>query len=82
MIFVVLIPMVVGPYLGDIACRTAAATYLNEFGVETIVPNKNMFLVAAIVCSLLLVPLFFLIKKGFHVEEKAPALETAEAEEA
>ncbi len=82
MIFVVLIPMVVGPYLGDIACRTAAATYLNEFGVETIVPNKNMFLVAAIVCSLLLVPLFFLIKKGFHVEEKAPAPETAQAEEA
>lgn len=82
MIFVVLIPMVVGPVLGDIACRNAAATYLNEFGVETIVPNKNMFLVAAIVCSLLLVPLFFLIRKGFNVEEKAPVPETAQAEEA
>lgn len=71
MIFTVLIPMVVGPVLGDIACRNAAATYLNEFGVETIVPAKSMFFVAAIVCALVLIPLFFLIKKGFAVEEPA-----------
>ena len=75
MIFVVLIPMVVGPVLGDIACRKAAATYLNEFGAETIVPSKIMFLVAAVICALALIPLFFLIRRGFEVEE-APAGET------
>ena len=50
MIFIVAVPMVVGPVLGDMACRNAAATYPNEFGVETIVPSKNMFFVAGIVC--------------------------------
>ena len=64
MIFVVLIPMVVGPVLGDLACRSAAATYLNEFGAETIVPAKDMFFVAAAVCALALIPMFFLLKKG------------------
>ena len=77
MIFIVLIPMVVGPVLGDLACRNAAATYLNEVGVETIVPSKVMFLVAAGVCALVLIPLFFLIRQGFDVEEPAPEEETA-----
>ena len=36
MIFSVLIPMVVGPAIGDLACRHAGATYTNEYGVETI----------------------------------------------
>ena len=82
MIFIVLIPMVVGPVLGDLACRNAAATYLNEFGVETIVPSKNMFLVAAVICALVLIPLFFLIKKGFDPEVPVAAEEAAAAEEA
>jgi hypothetical protein len=73
MIFIVAVPMVVGPVLGDMACRNAAATYPNEFGVETIVPSKNMFFVAGIVCLLVLIPMYFLIKKGFDVENKEPA---------
>ncbi len=73
MIFAVLLPMIIGPALGDIACRNSAITYANEFGVETIVPSKSMFLYAAIVAAFLLVPLFFLIKKGFDVEEKQSA---------
>ena len=70
MIFFVLIPMVLGPAIGDIACRNSMITYINEYGVETIVPAKSMFLYAAIVSVLTLVPLFFLIKKGFKVEEE------------
>lgn len=69
MIFVVLIPMIAGPYLGDLACRNSAVTYKNEYGVETLVPSSNMFLYAAIVALFVFVPLFFLIKKGFKVEE-------------
>lgn len=70
MIFTVLIPMVLGPYLGDLACRNSAVTYMNEYGVETIVPSKSMFIYAAVISVFVLIPLFFLIKKGFEVEEK------------
>lgn len=70
MIFFVLIPMVVGPVIGDIACRNSAVTYMNEYNVETIVPSASMFLYSAIIALLVLVPLGFLIKKGFKVEEE------------
>ena len=70
MIFTVLLPMVIGPALGDLACRNSAITYENEFGVETIVPSSSMFIYAAIVSVFVVVPLIFLIKKGFKVEEK------------
>lgn len=70
MIFTVLIPMVAGPMLGDLACRNSAVTYMNEYGVSTIVPSQSMFLYAAIISVFVLIPLFFLIRKGFEVEEK------------
>ncbi len=69
MIFVVLIPMVVGPVMGDIACRNSAVTYMNEYGVETIVPSSSMFLYSCIFAVLVFIPLGFLIKKGFEVKE-------------
>ena len=75
MIFTVMLPMVIGPVLGDIACRNAALTYTDDSGTETIVPSKIMFLVAAIVCSLALIPLFFLNKVGFNSDEQKEANE-------
>ena len=69
MIFVVLLPMVVGPAIGDIACRNAGATYTNEFGVETIVPDATMFIYSAIVAILVFVPLLLLKKKGLEKKE-------------
>ena len=69
MIFVVLLPMIIGPALGDLACRSSAVTYANEYGVETIVPSKSMFLYAAIVAIFAIIPMVALIKKGFKVEE-------------
>ncbi len=69
MIFYVLIPMVVGPAIGDIACRNSAVTYINEYGVETIVPSPSMFLYSAIFALAVFIPLIVLIKKGFKVEE-------------
>ena len=70
MIFTVLLPMVIGPVLGDLACRNSAITYANEYGVETIVPSSSMFLYAAIVSVFVVIPMIFLIKKGFKVEEE------------
>ncbi len=70
MIFVVLLPMVIGPVIGDWACQAAAQTIINEANAEVIVPAKNMFLWAGVVSILALIPLYFLIKKGFDIEEK------------
>lgn len=70
MIFAVLIPMVIGPVIGDMACQKAAQTIINEANAEVIVPAKNMFLWAGIVCVFALIPLYFPIKKGVDTEEK------------
>ena len=64
MIFFVLIPMVVGPAIGDIACRSVGASYINEYGIETLVPDAKMFLYSAVVAVLVFIPLLILKKKG------------------
>ncbi len=64
MIFVVMLPMIIGPVIGDMACQHAARTILNEVNAEVIVPAKDMFLWAGVVCIFALIPLYFLIKKG------------------
>lgn len=68
MIFTVLVPMVVGPFLGDLACQFAAEKTANEAGAELVIPSKLMFLFAGAVCVFALIPLYFLIKKGFDTE--------------
>lgn len=62
MIFFVLIPMVVGPWLGDIACRTSNFTII-EYGEEKLVPSTSMFFYAAVVALLIFVPLYLLMGK-------------------
>ena len=76
MIFAVMLPMIVGPVIGDMACQHAAQTILNEVNAEVIVPAKDMFLWAGVVCILALVPLFFLLKKGFDTQENATVTDT------
>ena len=63
MIFQVLIPMVVGPWIGDIACRIKNLTII-EYGVEKLVPSTSMFMFAAIVAVFVLAPIMILAKKG------------------
>ena len=65
MIFVVLLPMVIGPKLGEIASVNSNTTYLDEYGVAQICPTSDMYFYAAAVSVLVLVPLFILIKKGY-----------------
>lgn len=61
MIFQVLIPMVVGPTLGNIAAKNSDVTYI-ENGVEKILPTETMFLYAAIVALLLFIPMLAFLK--------------------
>ena len=73
MIFTVLIPMVIGPVIGDMACQHAAQTIINEANAQVIVPAKDMFLWAGIVCILGLIPLYFLNKKGYAIKDNEEA---------
>lgn len=70
MIFVVLIPMVVGPAIGNVACKSAAASYTNEFGVETLVPDAKMFLYSAVVALFVFIPLLILRRKNTKKVDK------------
>ncbi|MDD6012926.1 MAG: MFS transporter [Oscillospiraceae bacterium] len=78
MIFVVLIPMVAGPKLGELACVNSGVTYMDDYGVSQIVPSSSMFLYAAVVGVLIAVPLFVLVKKGVFRKQEAPCAVSAE----
>ena len=69
MIFFVLIPMVVGPFLGDIASKISNLT-IEEYGVEKLVPSTSMFLFAGIVALFVFVPIGILAKKKAFSELK------------
>ena len=71
MIFVVLIPMVTGPFIGEAAYNNTANTYLNEYGIATKLPNEYIYIAAAIVLLLAIAPVIILIIK----DKKAKALE-------
>ncbi len=68
MIFVVLLPMIIGPALGERACLNSAVQYVNEYGVTQVVPASSMFAYAAVVTACTIIPLIFLAKKGYDVE--------------
>ena len=71
MIFFVLIPMVAGPHIGDLACSLSkSGQYVDETGNLTYEPAPAMFLAAGIVILFTLIPLIALKKKGFSVEKK------------
>lgn len=62
-IFFVLIPMIVGPVIGNLVCRISSVTYTNEYGVVTSAPGSVMFWAAAVVAVFILIPVLVLRKK-------------------
>ena len=70
MVFAVMIPMVVGPYVGKKAIFSSGVYYTDDYGVSQIVPASSMFLYAAIVCAVSIVPIVIILcKGGFAVSE-------------
>lgn len=61
-VFLVLIPMIVGPTLGNIAAKNSDITYM-ENGLEKVLPTENMFLYAAVVATLIFIPMLAFLKK-------------------
>ncbi len=69
MIFFVLIPMIVGPTIGDEVCKRAYGAVFLENGIEKYEPCAEMFLAAGIVAVLTLIPIIILRKKGIDKKE-------------
>lgn len=63
-LFYVLIPMIVGPFVGNFVCRFSKITYTNEYGVVTSAPGNVMFWAAAAVAVLTLIPVIALRRKS------------------
>lgn len=64
MVFVVLIPMIVGPNVGLALSKIQEETYIDpEYGTATVLPNKFIFLGACIVLLLAIIPVIIYINK-------------------
>ena len=71
MIFVVLIPMIIGPLIGDSLCKSMGKSYVNDLGATVYPPNKWLFLVTGIVFLCAVVPVVLMIRKEKKLNESA-----------
>ena len=63
MIFLVLIPMVTGPYIGLGVSYINRIDYVNEYNQTVVQPNQFIFLFAGIVMLLAIIPIIIILKK-------------------
>lgn len=62
MIFFVLIPMTIGPAIGNAVIQRSNITFANEFNEITKIPTPEIFLAAAIVAVLIIIPMNLVLK--------------------
>lgn len=62
MIFLFIVPMIIGPTLGNIAAKNSDVSYM-ENGTEKMLPTEAMFLYAAIVAMFIFIPMLAFLKK-------------------
>lgn len=65
MVFTVLLPMVIGPFIGATVIKNSNSTYL-ELGVVKNVPTPSIFLASAVVLLLFIIPIFSLNRRQSH----------------
>jgi MFS family permease len=70
MIFYVMIPMIIGPFIGARVISNSNVFY-NDLGTIKPVPTPEIFIVSAIAVLFILVPLFIAFKNEKKVEEIA-----------
>ena len=64
MMFSVLLPMVTGPFIGEWLYElTSDGTYTNEFNEIVTIPNEYIFLGAAIIIVISIVPVILILRK-------------------
>ena len=62
MIFLIFLPKIIGPTLGNIASTNSDVTYM-ENGAVKVLPTEAMFLYAAVVSALIFIPMLAFLKK-------------------
>ena len=67
MLFAVLLPMIIGPQIGSAVIKGGDSTYV-ELGVTKTVPTPGIFLAAAGVLLLTLIPVFILRRREKHAD--------------
>ena len=75
MLFVVALPMCIGPFIGDSLNANFGSTYLSEYNVESVVPSEYGYLMALGILMLTFIPIIFILKemkklKNDEVKEK------------
>ncbi len=78
MIFIVLIPMVTGPYIGRGVSYINVQTYVNEYNQTVVKPNSFIFLFAGLVILLAIIPTLIIIKKERQIKANEQIDETAD----
>lgn len=72
MVFVVLIPMVTGPYIGKGVSHINGVYYTDpDYGITSIRPNQYIFLFAGIFMLFVLIPLIILLRREKKNEQAA-----------
>ncbi len=57
-LFFTLIPMIIGTIIGNIIIKNGAGSIVNEYGLVENIPTENIYLCAAILVTIPLIPLF------------------------
>ena len=70
MFFVVLIPMLTGPYIGQALSYIGAKPYVNEYGRTVVAPNRWIFLGTAVFLVLTAIPMVYLIIQEKKLNEQ------------
>lgn len=59
MIFFILVPMVIGPFIGAFVIRRGKGTFIDEFGILQSVPNPGIFIAGALIGLVSFYPLYY-----------------------
>ena len=71
MVFVVMIPMVTGPFIGQGSSMIEGKWAPNAYGELAVLPNQYIFLFAIIIIALAVIPLIFLMRRERIKNEQA-----------
>lgn len=63
MLFVVALPMCIGPFIGDFMNSTSGKEYVNEFGNSSFYPSEYSYLVCIGVLLLAIIPIIFYLRR-------------------
>ncbi len=62
MVFFVLLPMIIGPFIGSTIIKNGTNHYIDEFGEILYVPTPYIFLAAALISLLTIIPMVMIIR--------------------